>query len=62
MSNTFQTSLKNFKLKKMIVEPKTTQQIESDEEPVNLFSSIDRGVQKPSLSSRTLVQLVEVEP
>ena len=62
MLNVFQTYLKGFKLKMMVVEPKTTQLVEPDEEPVNLFSSIGRMVQKPSLSSRTLVQLVKVEP
>ena len=31
----------------MIVEPKTTQPIEPNEELVDLFSSIDRQVQKP---------------
>ena len=45
------------------------QPIELDEEPidllaqpVNLFSSIDQGVQKPYFSSRTLVQPVKIEP
>ena len=41
MSNVFQTCLKCFKLKMMIVEPKTTQPIEPNEELVDLFSSID---------------------
>ena len=49
-------------LKNMVVEPKMTQSIESDEEPVDLFRSIGQGVQKHSLSSRTLVQLVKIEP
>ena len=62
MLNVFQTYLKGFMLKNMVVEPKMTQSIESDEEPVNLFSSTGRMVQKPSFSSRTLVQLVKVEP
>ena len=46
----------------MVVEPKTAQPIELDEELVNLFSSTDRKVQKPSLSSRTVVQQLKVEP
>ena len=54
--------LNGFKLKMMVVEPKTTQPIELDEEPVNLLSSTGRRVQKSSLSSRTLVQPIKVEP
>ena len=53
----------------MVVNPKMAQPIELDEEPidllaqpVNLFSSIDQGVQKPYFSSRTLVQPVKIEP
>ena len=46
----------------MVVEPKTAQPIELDEELVNLFSSTDRKVQKPSLSSRMVIQPVKVEP
>ena len=42
MSNVFQTCLKGFKLKKLVVEPKTTQLVEPDEEPVE-------GCKKPSL-------------
>ena len=60
MSNVFQTCLKGFKLKLMVVEPKTTQPIKLDEELVNLFSSIGRRVQKPFLSFKTLAQLIEV--
>ena len=60
MSNAFQSCLKGFKLKIMVVEPKTTQLVESDKEPVNLFSSTGQGVQKPFFSSKTLVQLIEV--
>ena len=41
----------------MIVEPKTTQPVEPDEELVDLFSLTGRRVQKPFLSSGTLVQL-----
>ena len=39
MSNAFQTCLKGFKLKMMIVEPKMAQPVELDEELVDLFSS-----------------------
>ena len=35
MSNVFQTCLKGFKLKKLVVEPKTAQPVEPDEEPVD---------------------------
>ena len=62
MSNVFQTCLKGFKLKKLVVEPKMTQPVESDKELIGLFISTSRNVQKPSLSSRILVQLVKVEP
>ena len=76
MSNTFQTCLKGFKLKKMIVDPKTAQPVESDEELIeldkelvesdkeliDLFSSIGWEVQKLSLSSRTLIQPVKGRP
>ena len=31
----FQTCLKGFKLKKLVVEPKTAQPIEPDEEPID---------------------------
>ena len=61
MSNVFQTCLKGFKLKMMVVEPKPTQPVEPNEEPVNQFSSTDRMVQKPALSFKTLVQQVEVQ-
>ena len=46
MSNVFQTYLKGFKLKMMVVEPKRVQPVELDEELVDLFSSIDQKVQK----------------
>ena len=62
MSNVFQTCLKDFTLKMIVVEPKMTQPVESDKELIGLFISTSRNVQKPSLSSRTLVQLVKVEP
>ena len=45
MSNVFQTCLKGFKLKMMIVEPKMAQPVEPDEKPINLFSSTDQPVQ-----------------
>ena len=60
MSNVFQTCLKGFKLKMMVVEPKTAQLVEPDEEMVDLFNSIGRRMQKPSLYSKTFVQPVEV--
>ena len=46
----------------IVVEPKMTQPVESDKELIGLFISTSRNVQKPSLSSRTLVQLDKVEP
>ena len=49
----FQTCLKDFKLKKLVVEP--------DEEPIDPQLNWSR-VQKNSLSSRTVVQPVKVEP
>ena len=62
MSNVFQTCLKGFKLKMMVLEPKSAQLVESYKELVDLFNSTSRMVQKPSLSSKTFVQLVKVEP
>ena len=51
MLNVFQTCcLKGFKLKRMVVEPKTAQPIEPDVEPTNLFNSTNRRVQKLFLS------------
>ena len=38
MSNAFQTYLKCFKLKKMVVEPQTAQSVKSNEKPIDLFS------------------------
>ena len=35
MSNIFQTYLKGFKLKKLVIEPKTAQLVEPDEESVD---------------------------
>ena len=46
----------------MVVKPKTTQSVEPDEEPVDLFNLTGLIVQKLSLSSRTIVQPVKVEP
>ena len=56
MSNVFQTYLKGFKLKKLVVEPKTTQPVEPDEEPVDHQLNRSRGAKKPFLSSRMVVQ------
>ena len=61
MSNVFQTCLKGFKLKMMVLEPKSAQLVESYKELVDLFNSTSRMVQKPSLSFKTLVQQVEVQ-
>ena len=58
MSNVFQTYLKGFKLKILVVEPKMTQPVKPAEEPV-------KGCKKKKkhfLSSRTAVQPVKVEP
>ena len=62
MLNVFQTCLKGFNLKMMVVEPKMAKSVESNEELVDLFSSTDRRVQTPSLSSRMVVQPVKIEP
>ena len=59
VSNAFQSCLKGFKLKMMVVELKTAQPVESDEELIDLFNSIGQRVQKFSLSSRMLVQLTD---
>ena len=40
----------------------STQPVEPTEEPVNMFNSISWKMQKPSLSSRMLVQPIEIEP
>ena len=55
MSNVFQTCFKGFNLKKLVVEPKTAQ-------PVDSQLNRSRSVKQPSLSSRTVVQPVKVEP
>ena len=59
MSNVFQTCLEGFKLKMMVVELKTAQPVESDEELIDLFNLIGQRVQTFSLSSRMLVQLTD---
>ena len=60
MSNVFQTCLKGFKLKKLVVKPKMAQPVEPDKEPIDpqvqlvngvnsnrsTASSTDRGVKK----------------
>ena len=55
MSNIFQICLKGFKLKKLVVEPKTAQPVEPDEEQVDPQLNWSRGAKKTSLSSRTVV-------
>ena len=45
----------------MIVEAKMAQPVELDEESVDLFSSTNWKVQKPSLYSRMLIRSIEVE-
>ena len=60
MSNVFQAYLKGFKLKMIIVEPKTAQLVEPNEELVNLFNSTSPMVQKPYLSSM-LKELIKYE-
>ena len=62
MSNIFQTCLKGFKLKKLVVESKMTQLVELDEEPIDPQLNWSRDAKKPFLSSRTVVQPVKVEP
>ena len=62
MSNVFQTCFKGFKLKKLIVEQKTTQSVKSDKEPVDPQLNCSRDAKKLSLSSRTVVQPVKFEP
>ena len=67
MLNVFQTWLK-----KLVVEPKTAQPVELNEESVDRQlnqsrskstpSSTGRGCKKLSLSSKTIVQSVKVEP
>ena len=54
MSNVFQTCLKGFKLKKLVVEP--------DEEPVDLHLNWSRGAKKLSLFFGTVVQPIKIKP
>ena len=58
MSNVFQTCLKGFKLKKLVVEPKMAQPVEPEEEPIDPQLNQLRGTKKYSLSSKTVVQPV----
>ena len=82
VSNVFQTCLKCFKLKKLVVEQKMAQPVEPDEEPIDpqlnrsrsgsTPNSTGRGPGRPpaqqvegvknSLSSKTVVQQIKVEP
>ena len=43
----------------MVIEPKTAQPVELDEEPIDLFGLTNRGVQKPFIYSRTLFQPIK---
>ena len=61
MSNVLQNYLKGFKLKRMIVEPKIAQPVEPDKEPIDPQLNQLMG-EKNLLSSKTVVQSVEVEP
>ena len=68
----FKLVLKGFKLKILVVEAKTAQPVEPDEESIDpqlkqsrfgsTPSSTDRGCKKLFLSSRTVVQPIKVEP
>ena len=67
VSNIFQTCLKGFKLKKLVVEPKTAQLVEPNEEPinpptqpVNPPAQLVNGWKKHSFSFRTVVQPIKV--
>ena len=50
MSNVFQTCLKYFKFKKLVVEPKTAQLVESDEELVDPQLNRSRDAKRKKLS------------
>ena len=52
MLNIFQTCFKGFKLKKLIVEPKMTQSVESDEESVDHQPNRSRSGSTPSSTGR----------
>ena len=56
----YKICLKDFKLKKLGVEPKTAQPVESDEERVNPPVQQVEGCKKSFLSSRTVVQPVKM--
>ena len=62
MSNVFQTCLKGFKLKKLVVETKMAQLVKLDEEPVDPQLNWSRDAKKHSLSSKMVVQPIKVEP
>ena len=57
----FQTCLKGFKLKRLVVEPKMAQPVELDEKPVNPQLNQLRSAKKPSLSSKMVIQPIKVE-
>ena len=48
----FQTCLKGFKLKTLVVEPKTTQPVELDEEPVDCQLNQSRSESTPSSTNQ----------
>ena len=50
--NVFQTCLKGFKLKNLVVEPKTAQPVEPDEEPINSHLNRSRSRSTPSSTSQ----------
>ena len=52
MLNVFQTCLKGFKLKKLVVEPKTTQPVEPDEELIDRKLNRSRSGSTPSSTDR----------
>ena len=56
----FPTCLKGFKLKKLVVEQKTTKPIEPDEELVEPSTQPIKGCKKPSLLFKTVVQSIKV--
>ena len=61
MSNVLQTCLKGFKLKKLVVEPKTAQPVEPNEESIDPQFNRSRGAKKSFLFSRMVVQPIKVE-
>ena len=52
----FQTCLKGFKSKKLVVEPKTTQSVEPDEEPVNHQLNRSRSESTPDSTGQVYEQ------